>query len=442
MVSTRIMSGKSVALYILEDGNPMNQTEKTRILIVEDEASVRELVKTFLTAKGYYVATAAGGKEAYELLKSDHFDLAILDLVLDDEVDGFQLLEWIRQEYSAQDLPVILLTGQSLSDKVVKGFELGANDYITKPADFKIIMARVAYQLKVRDQARQALSDSQTDVAAIRFEPGAMLGSYEIIDLLGKGGMGAVYKVLDTRLERVVALKTILPFRDLEDETIKRFTQEAKLIAKLNHPHIISVYDTAEEPVNYFTMEYIDGDSLKEWIYEERLETGQIGDIVRKIALALEAAHHQGIIHRDLKPSNIMMDTKGQPHLTDFGMAKLLESNQDFTKTQDMVGTPANMAPEQIDNSFGEIDPRTDVFGLGLILYEMLTRKPPFQGTPANIMWQVVYKDPRWPSEEAPEAPEYLCEICMKAISKDQNERYASADEMARAIEAGMKGEA
>jgi len=262
--------------------------------------------------------------------------------------------------------------------------------------------------------------------------PNRIDGRYEILEEIGGGAMGAVYKALDTRLERTVAIKTIRldPNRtDVQDFRI-RFDREAKLAGRLNHPNIVTVYDSGEsDDIAFISMEFVPGTSLESLIKEDsRVSLEEAVHITVQVADALAYAHGQGVVHRDIKPGNIMRLESGQIKLTDFGISQL--SNSDLTQSGVVLGTPKYMSPEQIVGS--RVDGRSDIFSLGVVLYEMLTGRVPFQApTLVSMMHTVLHTQPDIPSHWAPSVPPPIVSSLARCLSKLPEDRYASAADLA-----------
>lgn len=258
-------------------------------------------------------------------------------------------------------------------------------------------------------------------------------GPYQILDRLGEGGMGVVYKARQKGLGRVVALKVLIPGEHASSAQVDRFVNEAKASAKLNHPNIVPVYDFGvHEGRHYFTMQFIEGKTLEQMLardpttYTRRPQ--EAVRLLRPILDALAHAHAAGIIHRDLKPANIILDSSGAPLLMDFGLAKDVVAGSKLTKTGMAVGTPSYMPPEQATGKQDLIDARSDGYSIGAILYEMLTARPPFEGaTLMETMERVVRDDPVRPSRYNPDMPRDLETIIMKCLEKSQAARYPSA---------------
>lgn len=279
-------------------------------------------------------------------------------------------------------------------------------------------------------------SDSKTLV-------GRSLGRYQLVRVLGRGAMGMVYEGLDTRLGRTVAIKTVLRSFLADDNTAAdyavRFEREAQAAARLNHPNIVALFDFGEqEDVSYIVMEFIRGRELAETFKAgERFTPQQTLRLMTELLDALGAAHDSGIIHRDVKPANVLIDESGRVKLADFGVARVVEPNQDRTLPGTMVGTPSAMAPEQI---LGQaVGSRTDIFSAGLIFYQLLTGKRPFAGSgPFGVQRAIVHDEPMPPSALNPELPAAVDAVLAKALAKAPAHRYNSAAAFSAAVAAAL----
>ncbi len=260
---------------------------------------------------------------------------------------------------------------------------------------------------------------------------------YKVIKILGKGGMGVVYKVLDQELNHEVALKMLLPQQN-SMEAKQRFFQEARSMAKLRHENIVAVHDIGEHKGNpYFTMDLIPGKELIDSL--DGVKPRKIMEWMLKVCQAIQSIHEQGLIHRDLKPSNIMI-ANDSPVLMDFGIVKDAASDAQLTMEGRSIGTPAYMAPEQARGITSEINQQTDVYGLGAILYEALTKNPPFSGAPMQVIFRVCTTDPKPIKEYNPNLPSDLVAIVEKAMAKDKKFRYATAADLAKDIQRYLEG--
>ncbi len=259
------------------------------------------------------------------------------------------------------------------------------------------------------------------------------LGRYEIISELGQGAMGVVYKATDPLIDRIVAIKTInlgLAL-DEKEEYEGRFYQEAKAAGRLSHPNIVTIFDLGKSgDVAYIAMEFLQGKELRDILDDgEAMPVERVLDVVSQVALGLAYAHEHGIVHRDVKPSNIMVGTDGHVKITDFGIARM-ESASVRTQTGMVLGSPKYMSPEQVLGKL--IDQRSDIFSLGVVLYEMLTGRAPFGGENVNaIMYQTLNNIPPPPGSVNPNVPDMLNFIVAKALAKGQDDRYQNAKELA-----------
>ena len=254
-------------------------------------------------------------------------------------------------------------------------------------------------------------------------------GDYELLEKIGVGGMGIIYKARQISLDRIVAIKMLqAPQRDRD-----RFLVEAETAAALSHPHIVSIYEIGEHRGSqFFSMQFIEGCNLKEYVDINPIPPREAARILCTIAEAVHYAHRRGILHRDLKPANIMMDVNGQPHITDFGLAKQIERDTEITRTGTIMGTPGYMSPEQADGKNKNLTIATDVYGLGAILYALLTGDAPFVGNSSlDILQQVVNDSPVTPRSRRPEIERDLETICLKCLEKAPELRYSSPQRMA-----------
>jgi predicted Ser/Thr protein kinase len=272
----------------------------------------------------------------------------------------------------------------------------------------------------------------------------ATLGRYRLLKELGKGGMGAVYLAHDTQLDRRVALK-IPTFSDGDNTgLLERFNREARAAGTLSHPNLCPVYDVGEiEGVRYLTMAYVEGKPLSTYIRSgQQLPERTVAAVVRQLALAMQAAHERGVIHRDLKPANIMITPKKLPIIMDFGLARRTVGPEEVRLTQSgaMMGTPAYMPPEQVKGDLQAMGPGCDVYSLGVILYELLTGRLPFEGPLAALMAQIMFEPPPPPRQFRPDLDPKLEGVCLRALAKKPEERFSSMAAFAAALAAFVRG--
>lgn len=271
-------------------------------------------------------------------------------------------------------------------------------------------------------------------------QPGQMLGSYRIITQIGRGGMATVYKAYQPSVDRYVAIK-VLPSQLAESrEFATRFQQEARIIAKLEHPHILPVFDYGEsDGVAYFVMRYLEAGTLKDRMEAGRpLPLNEIDKLFTQLAEALSYAHSHGVVHRDLKPANALIDSQGNVFLTDFGIAKLLESaSPRLTQTDAIMGTPAYISPEQAQGH--PVDQRSDIYSLGIILYEMVTGSVPYVAeTPLAVLFKHISDPLPPPSQVKPDIRPAIEKVILKALAKDPRDRFATAVEFVKAWELAL----
>jgi predicted Ser/Thr protein kinase len=256
---------------------------------------------------------------------------------------------------------------------------------------------------------------------------------YALLGELGRGGMGVVYKARQVGLDRLVALKMILAGPYAGEHEVARFRTEAEAVARLQHPHIVQIYEVGEHDGRpFFSLEFVEGGSLAERLEGTPWPAGKAAPLVEALARAMHAAHRKGIVHRDLKPANVLLTPEGEPKITDFGLAKKLDVEKGQTQTGAIVGTPSYMAPEQAGGQSKALGPAADVYALGAILYELLTGRPPFKATkPLDTILQVLSEEPVPPSRLQPKVARDLETICLKCLEKEPGKRYGTAEALA-----------
>jgi serine/threonine protein kinase len=274
-------------------------------------------------------------------------------------------------------------------------------------------------------------SDTQPDATAPLV--GQKLGQYEIREAIGHGGMALVYKGYQESLNRYVAIKVLDPVRAAQKGFLTRFTREAQAVAGLDHPHILPIYDFGRDRgYTFIVMKFVSTGTLRDRLRGEPLQPEDTVATVSQVASALDYAHQRGVIHRDIKPSNILLDERGDVLLSDFGLAKILESTTRLTASGASLGTPAYISPEQAMG--GEVDIRTDVYSLGVVLYEMLTGRTPFLGDSLAVALKHVRESPPPPRLINPALPKPVEQVILMALAKNPDERFATAGALARAL--------
>jgi tetratricopeptide (TPR) repeat protein len=270
-----------------------------------------------------------------------------------------------------------------------------------------------------------------------------IIGKYEVIERLGRGGMGVVYKARDTRTGHVVALKVVQESSDFQEEISQRFNRESSMLARLRHPNIVRVYDAGfSENIQYVAREFVEGKSLAQHLKDDKPAINRKVEILRDIAFATYSAHREGIIHRDIKPANVIIQSDGVAKLTDFDLSKDIRKKQTFvTESGIALGTPGYMSPEQASGKRSAVDTRSDIYSLGAVLYEMLTGRPPFVGeSTAEVLARLLIEDPPRPRDLDMSIPPELEAICLKAVQKDKTSRYRSAKLLAQDLDRYLKG--
>src|SRR5262245_37034836 len=269
------------------------------------------------------------------------------------------------------------------------------------------------------------------------------LGDYELLEEVGRGGQGVVFRARQRSLNRTVALKVISLGQWTSQAHLKRFRREAEAAASLDHPGVVPIYEVGERDGScYFSMKFVEGGQLDEVVKHAPMSVRQAAELVAKVARTVHYAHEHGILHRDIKPGNILLDKKGEPHLTDFGLARLLETESTVTRTLEVLGTPSYMAPEQAAGNNARLTSATDVYGLGAVLYQLLTGHAPFAGgTTYETIKLLLDSEPRPPRQLNPKINRELSTICLKCLEKDPKRRYSSALGLAEDLEHWSKHE-
>jgi TolB-like protein/Tfp pilus assembly protein PilF len=293
----------------------------------------------------------------------------------------------------------------------------------------------------LRDQENATVADSKEAARAANML--GELGDYELLEEIGRGGQGVVFRARQKRLNRTVALKVISLGQWASKAHLKRFRREAEAAASLDHPCIVPIYEVDERDGScYFSMKFVEGGQLDEVTRREPMPIRRAVELIAKVARTVHYAHEHGILHRDIKPGNILLDAKGEPHLTDFGLARLVESESSVTQTLDILGTPSYMAPEQAVGNNTAVSNATDVYGIGAVLYQLLTGHPPFAGGATyETIRLLLDTEPRQPRLLNPKIDRDLSTICLKCLEKDPKRRYSSARALAEDLERWLKHE-
>jgi CheY-like chemotaxis protein len=416
----------------------MTTASRQPTLLVVDDDDTRESLAELLRDEGYSVTTARDGAQALDVLAGETPDLVLLDIVMP-RTTGLELLGSLRQRFSPVDLPVIMMSAKDQSTDVVAALGEGANDYITKPLDLPVVLARIRAQLRTKQAATPRPSD-RIDAASTgeRIAPGSLLADrYLLEERLGSGTFGVVFRARDERLGRTVAVKLLKSVLGDSNEALERLRRESLAAGRLDHPHAVEVYELTVTPdgAAFLVMEYLEGRSLDaELRAHAPLAARRAGELILPVCEVLAAAHALGIVHRDIKPANVFLQRQGDSErvkVLDFGLAKPFGAaalTDNLTLAGSVLGSPAYMAPERLRNQ--PYDGRADTYSTGIMLYEMLTGRLPFvsdDADPMAVVTMQLTEPPRPPREIVPELPVALETIVMAALAKDWRERPQAA---------------
>lgn len=400
------------------------------LLIVDDNEIVVCTLSRLLEAEGYRVLTAHDGRRALAKIEVEPVDLVVLDVNMPD-LDGVSVLRSLRQDHPPEELPVIMATANGHSEDIVQAFQMGANDYITKPLDLPVVLARIRSQLRSRRPVSSGPAPQPSSMGEIGV--GSVLQErYLLESLIGRGQFGMVYRATHLQLERPVAVKLLRSSLESDATSWQRFHQESVSTGRIQHPNAVSVLDFAisEEGIPFMVMELLEGLTLeKELRFKGRLSPRRCGEIVIPICEVLAAAHDLGIVHRDIKPQNIFLHLARHQEVVkvlDFGLAKLIDETfrrPEMTR-EGHPGTPAYMAPERYSDL--PYDGRADVYSVGVVLYEILTGQAPFSVSDGNTMalaLKHLSEEPRPPSALQPDISQSLEAVVLSAMAKDHETR-------------------
>lgn len=392
------------------------------ILVVDDEPKIRLLLSLALKKEGYLVVEATDGKNALEKIEVSAPHLIISDINMPN-MDGWELCWNLRRDEMMKEIPLVFLTTRSEVPDRIRGLESGADDFISKPFNPVELVARVKVILK-------RVYGEELPPLEISSLPTNMIISkrYSIIKIIGRGGMGSVYKAFDKELNVDVAMKFLKPDLGKDPIILERFKQEIVLARQIIHKNVVRIYDLGEHRnVRFISMEYINGKSLKFKIKKiGPISVADTLDIVIPICSALKAIHALGIIHRDLKPQNILIDKNNIVKVVDFGIARAINRTE-ITTSGGMIGTPAYMSPEQVNGE--KSGPGSDLYSLGIIMYEMFSGKLPFYSDlPAALVMKHLTDIAEPLSDFLPDFPKEMSDIVEKLMQKEVENRYKSVD--------------
>lgn len=429
------------------------------ILVIEDEQAIRRNIVEILSFEGYAALEAENGRIGVEMAVRHVPDMVICDVMMP-ELDGFSVIRELQAILSTAMIPFIFLTARADRQSMRHGMELGADDYISKPFTPDELVSAIRTRFRKHSVATDTYNRIVLDSVDTHSTPdnqgesliGTTIRGYQIWERIGEGGAGTVYKAYQGSLGRHVAIKVLKKVYVQNIEFIHRFQTEAELVARLEHPHIIPLYDYWYDENNIvLVMRYVRGGSLRDSIRQQgRWGVCETARLLDQVAAALSVAHQVGIIHRDLKPDNILLDERGNAYLTDFGLAKNVlsgsvkpRSQQDLqalvdaqdvffsqqpqstmfvTDSDAMTGTPAYLSPEQINGE--PLSPESDIYSLGITLYETLMGRYPYSGTSLGEIINKHLEQPL-PSIHDDVLPYAVDRVMQKATAKKREQRYA-----------------
>lgn len=491
-----------------DDGaDPDQADDQARILVVDDVEDNRVLLERRLKRQGHAVESAENGRVALEMVQDGSFDLILLDVMMP-EMDGYEVLQRLKQSPETRHLPVIMISALDDLSSVVRCIERGAEDYLPKPFDPVLLRARItaclekkrlrdremeyleqvrsvidaasaveagsyasgtlaqttgrndelgrlarvfdrmATEVRAReDRLRHQVDDLRREIESARDGTSSTGGQldhanlptserfadrYEITAPLGQGAMGAVYRARDLELGEEIAIKTLRPELVVDPTLIERFKTEIRLARRITHRNVVRTHDFGEwSGVYYLTMEYVEGMTVRHLIDSRgRLGVSATLAIASQLAQALEVAHGEGVIHRDVKPQNLLLDGDGVLKVMDFGIARLSEATMGITETGLSVGTPAYMSPEQL-LADSALDERSDLYAVGVVLYECLTGNLPFAAkSPMSLVAMMLSEEPTAPHEVNSDIPPALSGLILQLLAKQPEHRLSSAREL------------
>ncbi len=397
---------------------------KSQLLVVDDNEANRDMLSQRLIRKGYGVETAENGPDALALIEAGNFDLVLLDIMMPG-MSGIDVLRTLRKKYSTRDLPIIMATANDSPESVVEALECGANDYVTKPINFPMALARVESQLRQKDTAKAEGPETAAG-------PGATIaGKYILQERLGAGAFGTVYKARHIDLETEVAVKILQASVGIEPDAVARFRREGVSACRVRHPNAVSVLDfgVISAGTAYLVMELLEGRSLHDELEEHgTLSVERCSELLDPICSMLAEAHAAGLVHRDIKPANIFLHqdrSKEVVKVLDFGIAKLLDEvdpAHQLTAEGRVLGTPAFMAPERFNDE--PYDGLADVYSIGVMLYQMLGGRLPFVGRDlVKLAMQHMTEKPEPLRRLNPAVPASIEKVVLNALAKQPSGR-------------------
>lgn len=416
-----------------------------KILVVDDIEMNRDLLSRRLQRQGYQVQEAEDGYRALEVVEAGNIDLIMLDIMMPG-ITGIEVLKQLRESYSPSALPIIMATAKNENEDMIEALGLGANDYVTKPMNWPVALARIEMQLRMKVSVATphapSVEPTQDDLEEIK--PGTVLAErYRLEEEIGRGAYGTVYKAHHLGLNHAVAVKILQQSIASSPEEIANFQREGINTCRVQHPHAVSLFDFGVTPQGtaFLVMELLDGHTLYDEISGGRtIEPKRARKILVDVCEVLAAAHAAGIVHRDLKPHNILLHQSAGGEIVkvlDFGIAKLVDRVDDSTQDDEssFYGTPYYIAPERIRKK--PYDGQSDVYSVGILAYEMLTGKLPFdsEGDDLIPLFRMhILTVPKPPRKLNPAISRRLQRAILEAMAKAPEDR-PDATKLARLIE-------
>jgi CheY-like chemotaxis protein len=415
------------------------------LLVVDDIEDNRDVLVRRLGKRGFNVLAAESGPKALKLVESEPVDLILLDIMMPG-MSGIEVLRRVRQTRPAVELPVIMVTAKAGSEDVVDALEVGANDYVTKPVDFPVLLARIQAQLRVKTKGAEKPAAPQAAAGETEVRPGGVIaGRYRLESRIGAGAFGTVYKATHLELQAPVAVKVLQTGPGASAEAVERFRREGISACRVRHPNAVTVLDfgTTASGVAYLVMEFLEGHSLLEELMRHRVLTpARSAAILGPVCEVLAVAHRSGVIHRDIKPSNIFLQQTPVGEVVkvlDFGISKIVGDAalaQNLTLEGSILGTPAYMAPERFGGG-GQYGGKSDVYAVGVTLFQMLEGRLPFvnpAGEPMALAMMHINDEPPPLRRLDPAARGAMQELLSRVLAKRPADR-PNSEVLARELE-------
>lgn len=383
------------------------------ILVVDDSASHRTVISTEIKKLGYAVKSADSGARALQVINNEDVDLVLLDVNMPG-LDGFATLRQLRT--IRKDLPVIMLTARDDAEDVIQALRLGANDYAVKPISLDILGNRIETHLKLTKAANE------------------LLGQYRLIEKVGEGAMGMVFKAEHMETGNIAAVKVLPRSLTIQKDAVRRFIQEATLIEKIDHPNVVRLFDVGKDGETHFlAMEYVSGETLEKLVAGMPMVPTLALEIGKQICLGLQHMFDKGVIHRDIKPQNILFSETGEVKIADFGIARDVSSDHRLTQEGTGLGSLVYSSPEQIS---GKGDFRADMYSLGCTLFELLAGQMPFpKDKPLEWMIKRKFDKPPKITDIYPGLPNHVSDFVAKLMNPNPDKRFGNYHDLLTVIE-------